>query len=79
MLDRMPPQIGDFIAQTVYPSKDEDLESLLKSSELHPLAGIDTQLCYFVNVPSQQMSHGTSWKVSVFLMMIPLCVGLPLL
>ena len=73
VLDRMPPQIGDFIAQTVYPSEgsdEEDSEPLLKSSESHPLADAETLLCHFVNVPSQQVSQGTSWKVSAFLVMI---------
>ena len=73
VLDRMPPQIGDFIAQTVYPSEgsdEEDSEPLLKSSESHPLADAETLLCHFVNVPSQQVSQGTSWKVSGLLVMI---------
>jgi hypothetical protein len=70
----MPPQIGDFIAQTVYPSEDgsekEDSEPLLKSNEDHPLADAESYLCHFVNVPSQQVSQGTSWKVSTLLVMI---------
>jgi regulator of nonsense transcripts 1 len=61
---RMPPQIGNFIAQTVYPSKDisKDPESQLKSNDHHPLADAESLLCYFVNVPGQQISHSTSWK-----------------
>ncbi|KAF8440436.1 P-loop containing nucleoside triphosphate hydrolase protein [Boletus edulis BED1] len=64
LLDRMPPQIGDFIAQTVYPSESdsEDSPPLLKSSDYHPLANEESLLCYFVNVPGQQISQGTSWK-----------------
>ncbi|KAG6374408.1 P-loop containing nucleoside triphosphate hydrolase protein [Boletus reticuloceps] len=64
---RMPPQIGDFIAQTVYPSESdsEDSPPLLKSSDQHPLANEGSLLCYFVNVPGQQISQGTSWKVSI--------------
>ena len=65
-LDRMPPQIGNFIAQTVYtPSEDPDSEPLLRSSEYHPLAEAEAFLCHFVNVPGQQISQGTSWKVSI--------------
>ncbi|KAF8126927.1 P-loop containing nucleoside triphosphate hydrolase protein [Boletus edulis] len=64
LLDRMPPQIGDFIAQTVYPSESdsEDSPPLLKSSDQHSLANEESLLCYFVNVPGQQISQGTSWK-----------------
>lgn len=73
VLDRMPPQIGNFIAQTVYPSVDdsEDAEPLLKSNELHPLADASDKslLCYFVDVPGQQVSQGTSWKVSTLFIM----------
>jgi len=73
MLDRMPPQIGNFIAQTVYPSVDgsKDSEPLLKSNEDHPLAdaGEESLLCHFVDVPGQQMSQGTSWKVSALFIM----------
>ncbi|KAG9314976.1 P-loop containing nucleoside triphosphate hydrolase protein [Chiua virens] len=60
---RMPPQIGDFIAQTVYPSQDPENEhSKLKSSDQHPLANEKSPLCYFVNVPGQQVSQVKSWK-----------------
>ncbi|KAG8213318.1 P-loop containing nucleoside triphosphate hydrolase protein [Butyriboletus roseoflavus] len=58
---RMPPQIGGFIAQTIYP-EDNDSEPLLKSNEHHPLAGVEPLLCHFVDVPGQQISYGTSWK-----------------
>ena len=78
ILDRMPPQIGDFIAQTVYPSKDdlEGSDPLLKSSDTHSLAGDQPLLCHFVNIPGQQISHGTSWKVSISLVIITFCIGL---
>ncbi|KAF8554639.1 hypothetical protein OG21DRAFT_1412197 [Imleria badia] len=36
--------------------------SLLKSSLDRPLAGEPSCLCHFINVPGQQISHGTSWK-----------------
>ena len=79
--DRMPPQIGNFIAQTVYPfvdgSEAEDSEPLLKSSEHHPLADAESFLCHFVNVPGQQVSEGTSWKVSAFFMVILLYIDSP--
>ncbi|KAI9574012.1 P-loop containing nucleoside triphosphate hydrolase protein [Boletus coccyginus] len=40
------------------------IEPLLKSNELHPLADASDKslLCYFVDVPGQQVSQGTSWK-----------------
>ena len=71
VLDRMPPQIGDFIARTVYSTEEEDSGPLLKSSDSHPLAyATSTHLCcHFVNVPGQQVSHGTSWKVCALLML----------
>ncbi|KIK80430.1 hypothetical protein PAXRUDRAFT_158702 [Paxillus rubicundulus Ve08.2h10] len=59
---RMPPQIGAFIAQTVYPGPTEESEPLLNSSEHHPLAQEESLLCRFVNVPGEQVSHGTSLK-----------------
>ncbi|KAF9223780.1 P-loop containing nucleoside triphosphate hydrolase protein [Gyrodon lividus] len=59
---RMPPQIGNFIAQTVYPGASEGSEPLLNSSEHHPLAQEKSLLCRFVDVAGQQVSHGTSWK-----------------
>ncbi|KAF8843771.1 hypothetical protein BDN67DRAFT_896582 [Paxillus ammoniavirescens] len=59
---RMPPQIGAFIAQTVYPGPTEESDPLLNSSELHPLAQEGSLLCRFVNVPGEQVSHGTSLK-----------------
>jgi hypothetical protein len=62
----MPPQIGAFIAQTVYPGSAEDSEPLLNSSEHHPLAQEESLLCRFVNVPGEQVSHGTSLKVCTF-------------
>ncbi|KIJ66999.1 hypothetical protein HYDPIDRAFT_85399 [Hydnomerulius pinastri MD-312] len=52
---RMPPQIGDFISQTVYSSK-------LQSNDYHPLANSEALLCHFVNVPGAQVQQGTSWK-----------------
>ncbi|KAI6042882.1 P-loop containing nucleoside triphosphate hydrolase protein [Pisolithus marmoratus] len=52
---RMPPQIGGFISEAVY-------EELLKSHEAHPLANINVPTCHFINVPGEQLSHGTSWK-----------------
>lgn len=64
----MPPQIGNFIAQTVYPnlSEESDAEPLLKSSEHHSLADAESLLCHFVNVPGNQVSsQDTSWQVSV--------------
>ena len=63
-LDRMPPQIGNFIAKTVYPS-DTKSEPLLKSSDHHPLAKIESNLCHFVDVPGQQVICGKSLKACI--------------
>jgi len=52
----MPPQIGDFISQSVY-------EGLLKSSDGHSLAQTPYMTCQFVNVTGKQVSVGTSLKV----------------
>ncbi|KAG6329772.1 hypothetical protein ID866_9318 [Astraeus odoratus] len=52
---RMPPQIGEFISQSVY-------DSLLESNADHYLSYTEHMTCRFVNVPGQQVSHGTSWK-----------------
>ena len=68
-LDRMPPQIGNFIAQTVYSSDDPESEPLLKSNEHHSLADSESLLCHFVNVPGQQITHdGKSLKASALSM-----------
>lgn len=52
---RMPPQIGDFISQSVY-------EGLLKSSDGHSLAQTPYMTCQFINVAGKQVSVGTSLK-----------------
>ncbi|KAI6140644.1 AAA domain-containing protein [Pisolithus tinctorius] len=51
----MPPQIGEFISKAVY-------EGLLRSNEAHPLPHTDVPTCHFVNVPGEQLPHGTGWK-----------------
>ncbi|KAG0706771.1 P-loop containing nucleoside triphosphate hydrolase protein, partial [Suillus ampliporus] len=51
---RMPPQIGMFISDAVY-------DGLLESNPLHPVTG-ERMACHFINIPSQEQLHGTSWK-----------------
>ncbi|KAG0706773.1 P-loop containing nucleoside triphosphate hydrolase protein [Suillus ampliporus] len=53
---RVPPQIGGFISDAVYDSR-------LKSNPQHPVTNA-RMACHFVNIPSQEQLHGTSWKVS---------------
>jgi regulator of nonsense transcripts 1 len=55
-VDRMPPQIGDFISQAVY-------DGQLESNPQH-LVTNERMACHFINIPSQEQLHGTSWKVS---------------
>jgi hypothetical protein len=56
-LDRMPPQIGDFISETVYDNK-------LMSNPLHPITG-SVMACYFIDVKQgREERSGTSWLVS---------------
>ncbi|KAG1841690.1 AAA domain-containing protein [Suillus subalutaceus] len=50
----MPPQIGGFISEAVY-------GGLLESNPLHPVTN-ERMACHFVNIPSQEQLHGTSWK-----------------
>ncbi|KAG1811375.1 uncharacterized protein BJ212DRAFT_1374047 [Suillus subaureus] len=52
----MPPQIGSFISEAVY-------DDLLESNPLHPVT-TERMACHFINIPSQEQRHGTSWKVS---------------
>lgn len=52
----MPPQIGQFISDAVY-------DSQLDSNSLHPITN-ERMACHFINIPSQEQLHGTSWKVS---------------
>lgn len=51
---RMPPQIGDFISQAVY-------DGLLESNPQHSVTN-ERMACHFINIPSQEQLHGTSWK-----------------
>ncbi|KAG1876597.1 P-loop containing nucleoside triphosphate hydrolase protein [Suillus subalutaceus] len=51
---RMPPQIGKFISEAVY-------DCVLKSDPLHPVTD-ERMACHFINIPSQEQLHGTSWK-----------------
>ena len=57
--DRMPPQIGHFISQAIY-------DSQLESNPEHPIT-MERMACHFINIPSQELPHGTSWKVSCFI------------
>ncbi|KAG2367898.1 AAA domain-containing protein [Suillus spraguei] len=50
----MPPQIGRFISEAVY-------DSLLESNPLHSVTD-ERMACHFINIPSQEQLHGTSWK-----------------
>jgi len=43
----MPPQIGDFISGAVY-------DGQLKSWDNHPVQGLNTTACYFVDVSGQE-------------------------
>jgi regulator of nonsense transcripts 1 len=51
---RMPPQIGGFISEAVY-------DGLLESNPQHPVTN-ERMACHFINIPSQEQRHGTSWK-----------------
>ncbi|KAG2110288.1 P-loop containing nucleoside triphosphate hydrolase protein, partial [Suillus discolor] len=51
---RMPPQIGQFISKFVY-------DDLLESDPQHSVTN-ERMACHFINIPSQEQSHGTSWK-----------------
>jgi len=55
IVDRMPPQIGGFISEAVY-------DGLLESNPQHPVTN-ERMACHFINIPSQEQRHGTSWKV----------------
>ncbi|KAG1778309.1 AAA domain-containing protein [Suillus placidus] len=50
----MPPQIGRFISEAVY-------DDLLKSNLLHPVTD-ERMACHFINIPTQEQLHETSWK-----------------
>ncbi|KAG2074296.1 hypothetical protein BDR04DRAFT_202001 [Suillus decipiens] len=50
----MPPQIGRFISKAVY-------DGLLESNPLHSVTD-ERMACHFINIPSQEQLHGTSWK-----------------
>ncbi|KAG1835152.1 P-loop containing nucleoside triphosphate hydrolase protein, partial [Suillus variegatus] len=51
---RMPPQIGQFVSTFVY-------DGLLESNPQHSVTN-ERMACHFINIPSQEQSHGTSWK-----------------
>ncbi|KAG1747232.1 P-loop containing nucleoside triphosphate hydrolase protein [Suillus paluster] len=51
---RMPPQIGGFISAAIY-------DSLLESNPQHPITN-ERMACHFINIPSEEQPHGTSWK-----------------
>lgn len=59
LLDRMPPQIGDFVSDKVY-------EGLLKSNPSHPVKN-DVIACYFVDVMgAKEQNDGDSFKVCFY-------------
>lgn len=53
--DRMPPQIGEIISNTVYDGK-------LKSNPSHPITD-EIIACRFIDVPGQEKRHGDSFMV----------------
>jgi hypothetical protein len=56
LLDRMPPQIGDFISDAVY-------DGQLRSNPSHPITDT-TVACHFIDVShGKEQGDGTSWKV----------------
>ncbi|KAG1869567.1 AAA domain-containing protein [Suillus subluteus] len=50
----MPPQIGRFISEAVY-------DGVLQSNPQHSVTD-ERMACHFINIPSQEQLHGTSWK-----------------
>ncbi|KAG2367881.1 AAA domain-containing protein [Suillus spraguei] len=50
----MPPQIGWFISEAVY-------DGLLQSNPTHSVTN-ERMACHFINIPSQEQLHGTSWR-----------------
>jgi hypothetical protein len=65
----MPPQIGDFISETMY-------DGQLKSNSLHPITTSDIA-CHFINVSQGQEqrynSQDQSWCVSNRYTVLPCC------
>ena len=64
----MPPQIGRFISDAIY-------DGQLDSNPLHPITN-ERMACHFINIPSQEQLHGTSWKVSRFVLVPQSCTTL---
>ncbi|OJA13627.1 hypothetical protein AZE42_03979 [Rhizopogon vesiculosus] len=66
---RMPPQIGWFISQAIYDSE-------LDSNPEHPIT-TERMACHFINIPSEEQPHGTSWKASCFISSLSVAIDRP--